>query len=256
MARKILSVGVSVPSGLVRRADNFAERLAKYREGSKHRNNLETDRERALEMHYLGSRGEASNYWYFGGWWGGAKWDTRIKRGKTKGTPDIVWKGLKWDAKGVPRNNYSLVVYPEGAYEDWFYVLVGLQFWPESELLGWVSGVELMKYGLRDRVSGRPAYWIEQGDSRLRSCRELVTREDEVARGEKFLACLEGREAIKPEHEPTCNFLLDPAALVGDRSGGSEDMGSMAVCERGDSADPVRDNRDKDTETQLVMPWD
>jgi hypothetical protein len=69
---------------------------------------------------------------------------------------------------------------------------------------------------------------------------------------ERFLAeCpVFGKEA---GHEPTSDILLDPAVVDSDRMlcATGNDMGAEG--ERDRDVDIVRDHRDQDTQTQLVM---
>jgi hypothetical protein len=185
--RCVLPIEVNVPSGLARFADLFGRRLAIFRRHNKHKNNLRTTLERAIEMTVLGARGEAALYWYLGGHWGGADWDHEITNKRKFGElPDIVWRGDSYDAKGIDRNKLSLVVYPEGAKPHWRFVLVGVQFWPCASLLGWCMGSEVLTTPLKEKVPGRPAYYIEQKSPLLRSCAEFVSADDEKARIAKY----------------------------------------------------------------------
>jgi hypothetical protein len=187
MARKILAIELRVPSGVARFADRYGARLAKFREGGRDNNNLRVTPERNLEMHIMGARGEAALYWYLGGWWGGAVWDHSISNARAFGnTPDIAHRGCLYDAKAVPLNKLSLVVYPKGAKAHWRYVLVGVQFWPESVLIGWCLGSDVLATSTKEKVKGRPAYFIEQGSLILRSCAELFSVADEQSRIDKF----------------------------------------------------------------------
>ncbi len=173
---------MTVPDDLARFADKLGNELAQFREqrGSAHNNNLKAiPFERRVAMNVLGTRGEAGLYFFFGGKQGGAVWDVSVGNNRVWGnTPDIVHQGQLYDAKAIDRNDLSLCVYPAGVKPAWRYVLVGVEFWPSIELLGWCTGADVLTTPIKEKVPGRPAYFIEQGEILLRSCDELMEKTD------------------------------------------------------------------------------
>lgn len=165
-------IWLTVPPELAQKADRLGRELAHHRERAIHRNNLRTSPEENERLHILGRRAEAALYCFFGGKKGGAEWITQILR-NSKGVCNLTFRGEKYDARGIAENHLALVVYPTGVYPSWRYVLVATEFWPRVGLAGWCTGEDISVTPLREKVRGRAAYFIEQEDRLIRSCKEL-----------------------------------------------------------------------------------
>jgi len=139
--------------------------------GAKHRNNLETTFERALEMMILGKRGEAAFSKF-----------AKIHDPNSRWLPysrsyEIVFQGHKWDAKAIPRNDCALCIYPAGLHRTWRYALVGCAFANEGRytIIAWARGDDIAAHrNQRRKVDGRSAYFLAQNDPLLRDCNELT----------------------------------------------------------------------------------
>lgn len=114
-----------------------------------------------------------------------------------------------------------------------------------AEVWGWMTRKELeevpvtTRTGLGKKVKGRYVLLRRMPHSMDELLEKLVDDEPH------FL--------LKREHEPTSDILLDPAVVDSDRllCATGNDMGAEGEHDR--DVDSVRDNRDKNPQTQLVM---
>jgi hypothetical protein len=142
---------------------------------SVHRNNLRTDYRTTIRLHVRGKWGEAGLFKFLGGEANGVFWDTRVGRPQG-GEPDIVCKGVAYDAKAVEDNRLNLMHDAHGRVlikPRFRYVLVGVERLPTCHLLGWAWGKELRAQPPQERVKGRPAHFIDQGTGLMRDCAEF-----------------------------------------------------------------------------------
>jgi hypothetical protein len=162
--------------------DDLALRISSWRRnvGSRHRNNLAAPTfARRLEMSMMGTRSEGVLFKAFGGHDAGAQWDTSVGAAKAYDqTPDIVFQGVEYDAKGINLDGYSLVCIHDrklplgGVHPTWRYVLVGLQHCPRCRLIGWALGTDVLRYRPEDRNhDDRPAHYLPGRE--LRDVRSL-----------------------------------------------------------------------------------
>jgi hypothetical protein len=151
-------------------ADRLGLKRAEFRKrlGSLNNNNLTTTYERDVAMHIQGTRGEAGLYQFFGGKRAGAVWNAWSDDPRCAALPDIVYRGHYWDAKAIHRNGLALCIEPSGVKPAWRYVLVGIEHWPDVELLGWCPGEDVLTLTPEERSHGRLGYFIDQGDALLR----------------------------------------------------------------------------------------
>ena len=154
--------------------------------GARHRNNLTTTFERNIKMHQSGAISEAAYFKAFGGSAAGVKWDTSaIYR---PGRPDLIFRGIEYDAKGIKPNRYSLCIWHDsrlplgGVHPNWRYLLAGLEHAPAIALIGWALGSDVMRYRLEDRnLDGRRAHYLPGDELRdvrsLELCRAMEPKE-------------------------------------------------------------------------------
>jgi hypothetical protein len=169
---------VTVRKEYADKADRVANDLfaTSKRLARQHGNNLKASDAVNLWYHLEGYRGEAGLHEFFGGEAGGSIWTPKVYRSRAyESGPDVIFRGKNYDAKGTDKDDderYGMNVQRKHARRDMRYVLVGVLYWPEAQLLGWCEGEIVLAAPIREWQPGRPCYYVER--SRLRHCNELL----------------------------------------------------------------------------------